>query len=394
MKTRSIVILVVSAVLAFILAVAGALFGLLMLLGGQAASGGSGGTCTVGDTGSELVVETTGGDKLTLGQKQLANAAQIIAVGLELGVTPAGLKVAMMTALQESKIKMLANTGVPDSLNYPNDGVGKDHDSVNIFQQRPASGWGSVEELMNTTYAIKAFFGGPGGPNGGSPRGLLDVKGWEQMAPGEAAQEVQVSGFPDAYDQWEGAAEKIISVLGGGISCGGGGAISADAKALAQGLVDAMAAMKLTGNDQALDQIRNMANGTATSSCTLDVEVLQVITYALQEFGTASVSSLNRRCINDHAGIGEASYHWKGQAVDFTNLGGVRSRGYDANSLKFIKLLDAIIPAGKGGVGQYDCRADAGVPLFLSNFIQFDDGCDHLHLEFRQKDIPLNFPSA
>ncbi len=392
MKTRSIVILVVSAVLAFILAAGAALFGLLMLLGGQAASGGSGGTCTVEGTGSELVVETSGGDKLTLGQKQLANAAQIIAVGLELGVSPAGIKVAMMTALQESKIKMLANSTVPGSTDFPNDGVGKDHDSVNMFQQRPH--WGTLEELMNTTYAIKAFFGGPTGPNHGSPRGLLDIRGWESLAPGTAAQRVQVSAYPDAYDQWEGAAEKIISALGGGISCGGGGAISADAKALAQGLVDAMATGKLSGNDQALDQIRNMANGSATTSCTLDVEVLQVITYALQQFGTASVSSLNRRCINDHAGIGEASYHWKGQAVDFTYLGGVRSRGYDVNSLKFIKLLDAIIPAGKGGVGQYDCRADAGVPLFLSNFIQFDDGCDHLHLEFRQKDTPLNFPSA
>jgi murein DD-endopeptidase len=53
---------------------------------------------------------------------------------------------------------------------------------------RPQSGWGTVEELMDPDYQAAAFFGGPDGPNHGSPRGLLDIPGWEEMGKGEAAQ--------------------------------------------------------------------------------------------------------------------------------------------------------------------------------------------------------------
>lgn len=157
---------------------------------------------------------------VTLNEKQIAIATRIITIGRDLGVSDQGLKVALMTALQESRLRMLANSSVPASLDYPHDGVGSDHDSVNPFQQR-VSGWGTVAELMNLDYSIKAFFGGPTGPNGGSPRGLLDVKGWESMAPGVAAQTVQVSAFPDAYDKWEPAAEQLIATLGEGITGGG-----------------------------------------------------------------------------------------------------------------------------------------------------------------------------
>ena len=157
---------------------------------------------------------------VTLNEKQIAIATRIITIGRDLGVSDQGLKVALMTALQESRLRMLANSSVPASLDYPHDGVGSDHDSVNPFQQR-VSGWGTVAELMDLDYSIKAFFGGPTGPNGGSPRGLLDVKGWESMAPGVAAQTVQVSAFPDAYDKWEPAAEQLIATLGEGITGGG-----------------------------------------------------------------------------------------------------------------------------------------------------------------------------
>lgn len=162
--------------------------------------------------------------KVTLDAKQLAIAASIIGVGRELSISDKGIKVALMTALQESVLKMYANSSVPESLNYPHDAVGNDHDSVNPFQQRPH--WGTLAELMNLDYSIRAFYGGQSGPNGGSPRGLLDVPGWESMTPGVAAQTVQVSAYPDAYDKWEAAAELLIAELGDGIrggACGGGG---------------------------------------------------------------------------------------------------------------------------------------------------------------------------
>ncbi len=160
------------------------------------------------------------GGTITLNEKQVAIATRIITVGRNLGVSDKGLKIALMTALQESVLRMYANSSVPESLSYPHDAVGSDHDSVNPFQQR-VSGWGTVAELMDLDYSIKAFFGGPNGPNAGSPRGLLDINGWEAMAPGVAAQTVQVSAYPDAYDKWEPAADQLIATLGEGISGGG-----------------------------------------------------------------------------------------------------------------------------------------------------------------------------
>lgn len=297
-----------------------------------------------------------------------------------------------MTALQESKLRMLANSSVPESLELPNEGYGSDHDSVNMFQQRPG-GWGSVAELMDPDYAVRAFFGGPKGPNGGSPRGLLDIKDWETLKPGVAAQKVQVSAYPDAYDKWEGAAETIINSMSGSIVCDGAG-ISADAQQLAQGLVTAIDGGRLTVFGAHEQQIRDMAAGAATEQCRLDVGVLQIITFALQHFETLKISSLNRRCTSETPGAGTRSYHWKGQAVDFSVIDGRVATGWDANSLKLTQLLDPYMPAGLAGVGQSDCRADHGVSLMLSNFIQFADGCNHLHVEIRQADTPLNFPGA
>lgn len=388
-----VVTIIVAAVLVPVLAIGGLAFGLLAIIGGQAASANAGaGACTVGEAGTALTVTTSGGDSVQLDEKQLGNAAKIITVGTQTGVSAAGLKIALMTALQESKLRMLANSSVPESLELPNEGVGSDRDSVNMFQQRPG-GWGSVAELMDPDYAVRAFFGGPKGPNGGSPRGLLDIKDWETVRPGVAAQKVQVSAYPDAYDKWEGAAETIINSMSGSIVCDGAG-ISADAQQLAQGLVTAMDGGRLTVFGAHEQQIRDMAAGTATEQCRLDVGVLQIITFALQHFETLKISSLNRRCTSETPGAGTRSYHWKGQAVDFSVINGQVATGWDANSLKLTQLLDPYMPAGLAGVGQSDCRADHGVSLMLSNFIQFADGCHHLHVEIRQPDTPLNFPPS
>jgi cell wall-associated NlpC family hydrolase len=66
---------------------------------------------------------------------------------------------------------------------------------------------------MDASYNARAFYGGPTGPNRGSPRGLLDVPGWQSMDKGLAAQAVQVSAFPELYAQWEPAATAIVAAL-------------------------------------------------------------------------------------------------------------------------------------------------------------------------------------
>lgn len=162
----------------------------------------------------------TTGQTVTLKQFQINHAAAIAAEGSKMGVSAKGQQIALMTAMQESTMRNLSNLrNQPESANYPADGDGGDHDSVGLFQQRP--GWGSVKQRMTPADSARRFYGGPKGPNKGSPPGLLDKKGWEQMRPGKAAQTVQVSAFPDAYDKWEPFAKELLEVVAGISPMGG-----------------------------------------------------------------------------------------------------------------------------------------------------------------------------
>ncbi|MDN5720423.1 MULTISPECIES: M23 family metallopeptidase [Actinomycetes] len=175
----------------------------------------SGGSFTVGEVPDELAVQTRDGEQFTLNKTQLTHAATIIEIGSGIdGVNRDGLQIALMAALTESTLRQLANTSAyPESGDYPNDGDGSDNDSLGLFQMRPQSGWGTVADLMDTTYQAEAFFGGPDGPNGGSPRGLLDIPGWEDMGKGEAAQAVEVSAHPERYENYSPVAIAILDAL-------------------------------------------------------------------------------------------------------------------------------------------------------------------------------------
>ncbi len=189
--------------------------GLLMNPALTAACTVSGGSFTVGEVPDELAVQTRDGEQFTLNKTQLTHAATIIETGSGIdGVNRDGLQIALMAALTESTLRQLANTSAyPESADYPNDGDGSDNDSLGLFQMRSQSGWGTVAELMDTTYQAEAFFGGPDGPNGGSPRGLLDIPGWEQMGKGEAAQAVEVSAHPERYENYSPVAVAILDAL-------------------------------------------------------------------------------------------------------------------------------------------------------------------------------------
>jgi hypothetical protein len=108
-----------------------------------------------------------------------------------LGVPDYGIVIALATAMQESSLRNI-DWG--------------DRDSVGLYQQRPSTGWGTVEQILDQAYATRLFFGGPSNPNKGRTRGLLDISGWESMALTVAAQRVQISAYPDAYAKWEASA--------------------------------------------------------------------------------------------------------------------------------------------------------------------------------------------
>ncbi|HEY0637861.1 MAG TPA: C40 family peptidase [Pseudonocardiaceae bacterium] len=139
-----------------------------------------------------------------LDQEQVAIATEIIRIGKERGLPPRAWQVALQAGMTESKLR---------NLNYG------DRDSLGIFQMRPSTGWGTPEQVTNVTYQVHAFYGGPDHPPGNP--GLLDVPGWEQMRPGDAAQKVERSAFPDRYHAWEALAVSLIGQLGGVENPGG-----------------------------------------------------------------------------------------------------------------------------------------------------------------------------
>lgn len=114
------------------------------------------------------------------------------------GLTKKAARIALMTAMQESGIRILANPAVPESFNFPHDGVGYDHDSVGIFQQRQA-GWGTLAQRMNARGSAGLFYN------------RLAQFDYNSMDDGAAAQKVQVSAFPGAYSKWFGQADSLAN---------------------------------------------------------------------------------------------------------------------------------------------------------------------------------------
>ncbi|TFD59596.1 M23 family metallopeptidase [Cryobacterium sp. Hh38] len=190
----------------------GGLVGVAALVTTVASSCGS---LVVGTIPDSLTAQTMDGRSVTLEREQLTHAATIITVGGQTAdVGRAGVIVALIAALAESTLRLLANiSAYPESASYPHDGDSSDHDSLGLFQMRPSSGWGTVAELMDPSYQARAFFGGVSGPNAGAPRGLLDVTGWQMLDPGAAAQAVEVSAYPDRFANYEPVAEAILVAL-------------------------------------------------------------------------------------------------------------------------------------------------------------------------------------
>lgn len=220
-RRRAIWRAVVAAVSALFLAGALAFCAAVAVLGVNSAKAAS--VCSPASLGTSpvarapaAIVRDGSQPSRNLSARQTAVAEEYVSIGKQLGIPWDGQVIAIMVALQESSLRVLANANVPDSLGYPNDGVGRDHDSLGSAQQRPAAGWGSVAQLMDSAYNVRAFYGGPTGPNRGTPRGLLDIRDWQSMTKGQAAQAVQVSAFPELYERWEGQAAAIVDALDDG----------------------------------------------------------------------------------------------------------------------------------------------------------------------------------
>ncbi|GAB3958036.1 peptidase M23 [Micromonospora vulcania] len=137
-----------------------------------------------------------------LDEDQMKNAEAIVRTGRKMGVPRRGLVIAVATAMQESNLYNVASGVLPESQDYPHQGVGWDHDSVGLFQQRSSSGWGPVGRLMDPEFATRQFL-----------TALEQVPGWEQMRLTDAAQAVQVSAYGEYYQQHEWRATRVVDAI-------------------------------------------------------------------------------------------------------------------------------------------------------------------------------------
>jgi len=127
--------------------------------------------------------------RVELTTEQGENAALISAIGVSRGLPARAVSIALATAYQESKIRNLAHG---------------DRDSLGLFQQRPSQGWGTTQQVRDPYYSINKFY-----------EALEKIDGYKSMRITEAAQKVQRSGFPEAYEDHAEDARALASVLTG-----------------------------------------------------------------------------------------------------------------------------------------------------------------------------------
>ena len=137
-----------------------------------------------------------------LNQAQTDNAYIVIEVGRQMNLPKRAYVVAIATALQESRLKNLANDTVPASLKLKHEGVESNFDSLGIFQQRPSQGWGTVAQLMDPAQSAARFYAR-----------LLKVSNWQTLSITGAAQAVQRSAFPSAYAKHVELAQNIVDAM-------------------------------------------------------------------------------------------------------------------------------------------------------------------------------------
>ncbi|MGH3829318.1 MAG: C40 family peptidase [Pseudonocardiaceae bacterium] len=127
-----------------------------------------------------------------LDAEQRGIVEQIIAIGKQRQLPPRAWQIAIQAGMTESRLH---------NLHYG------DRDSLGIFQMRPSQGWGTAAQVTDTGYEINKFYDV-----------MLKVPGWETQRPGDSAQDIERSAFPDRYHQWEPLAVDAISAVGGDVT--------------------------------------------------------------------------------------------------------------------------------------------------------------------------------
>ncbi|MBN9757762.1 NlpC/P60 family protein [Pseudonocardia sp. Ae707_Ps2] len=119
--------------------------------------------------------------------EQTGNAATIVARVVERQLPRRAAVIALSTVIVESGLVNVHHG---------------DRDSLGLYQQRPSQGWGPPGRVLNPVAATDTFL-----------NRLINLPGWATMPPGQAAQAVQRSAFPDRYAPQEGPAAALVEQL-------------------------------------------------------------------------------------------------------------------------------------------------------------------------------------
>jgi hypothetical protein len=178
------------------------------------------------------VASAPGGDaSVTVDLEQAHLSSIIVGLSVKRRLAPRAASIAMATVYQETGIR---------NLDYG------DRDSVGLFQQRPSQGWGSPKQLRDPYYATNKFYDA-----------LLKVKNWQNRDITEVAQQVQRSGYPDAYRDHEADGRLLASALTGNSPAGFTCLDRTDAEGDADGLLRSL--------EKTFGAVSDRRNGSATT---------------------------------------------------------------------------------------------------------------------------------
>jgi cell wall-associated NlpC family hydrolase len=163
-----------------------------VVIGGEQQAAGAAFANTSCDAGLGPFVGAGAADGATaagrLNPTQQSVVSLIITTGKQRNLPALAWQVAIQAGMQESGLR-----------NLP----GGDRDSAGIFQMRPSQGWGSYAQVTDPPYEVNKFFDV-----------LTAVPNWQRQRPGEAAQAVERSAFPLAYNNWEAMAAFLVEHVG------------------------------------------------------------------------------------------------------------------------------------------------------------------------------------
>ncbi|MGH3352281.1 MAG: hypothetical protein ACRDPS_16555 [Nocardioides sp.] len=167
--------------------------------------------------GSTLQANAPGSGVGQWSAQQAANAAQLISVGAELNMPARAQTLIVAAAMDESNLIPQGQQG-----GITNAG-GR---AYGILQQTPyesGGDWGTIAQVMDIDYAARQFY-----------RHLVDVPGWETMAPTAAIHAVQRNADPTVYAKfWDPALELVNAISTRGASNKVDGATGGGQKAAA-----------------------------------------------------------------------------------------------------------------------------------------------------------------